>query len=63
MIKPKKLLPGSTIGIVSPASPSENRSEVPRTKEYLESLGYKVAVAKNVNKSKGLTAGSEDERV
>ena len=63
MIKPKKLLPGSTIGIVSPASLSENRSEVPRTKEYLESLGYKVAVAKNVNKTKGLTAGSEDERV
>ena len=63
MIKPARLKEGATIGIISPASPSENRSEVTRTKEYLEGLGYKVVVAKNVNKTKGITAGSEDDRV
>ena len=63
MIKPRKLKKGDTIGIISPASPSETKSEVIRTKEFLEALGYKVAIAKNVNKTKGLTAGSEEDRV
>ncbi len=63
MIKPARLKEGATIGIISPASPSEKRSEIPRTREYLERMGYKVVIAKNVNKTKGLTAGSEEDRV
>ena len=63
MIKPKKLGPGDTIGVVSPASPSENRSEVYRAKEYLENLGYKVVIGKNVNKTKGFTAANEQDRI
>ena len=39
MIKPKRLSPGDTIGVISPASPSENRSEVFRAKEYIEAMG------------------------
>ena len=50
MIKPKRLQEGATIGVISPASPSENRSEVVRAKEYLEGLGYKVVIGKNVMK-------------
>lgn len=63
MIKPKKLLPGATIGVISPASPSEKKSEIIRAQEYTESLGYKVVIGKNVNKTKGITAASEDERI
>ena len=63
MMKPKRLSPGDTIGVVSPASPSENRSEIQRAKEYLENLGYQVVIGKNVNKTKGFTAASEQDRI
>ncbi|MDD6043262.1 MAG: LD-carboxypeptidase [Eubacteriaceae bacterium] len=62
MIKPKALKKGDTIGVVSPASPSEKRSEVARAKAYLEEKGYRVVIGKNVNKTKGFTAASEDDR-
>lgn len=62
MIKAKRLEKGDTIGVVSPASPSENRSEIIRAKEYLEAMGYKVVIGRNVNKTKGFTAASEQER-
>ncbi len=62
MIRPKKLSKGDTIGIVSPASPSINKSEVTRGIETLEEWGYKVVLGKNVNKTKGFVAGSEEER-
>lgn len=62
MIKAKRLEKGNTIGVVSPASPSENRSEIVRAREYLENLGYKVVIGRNVNKTKGFTAASEQER-
>lgn len=62
MRKAKRLKPGDTIGVVSPASPSSARSEVTRAKEYLERLGYRVEVGRNVNLKKGFTAASEQER-
>lgn len=62
MIKPKKLRAGDTIGVVSPASPSEAPSEIVRAKEYLEAMGYRVVIGKNVNKTKGFTAASEQDR-
>ena len=62
MIKAKHLKKGNTIGVVSPASPSENRSEIDRAKEYLENLGYKVVIGRNVNKTKGFTAAGEQDR-
>ena len=62
MIKAKRLKKGDTIGVVAPASPSENRSEISRAKEYLEAMGYKVVIGKNVNKTKGFTSASEQDR-
>lgn len=62
MIKPRKLKLGDTIGVVSPASPSEKNSEVVRGVETLERLGYKIVLGKNVNKCKGFVAASEEER-
>ena len=53
---------GNTIGIISPASPSERKSDVVRASEYLQELGYKVVIGKNVNKLKGFVAASEEER-
>jgi len=60
--KAKRLEPGNTIGVISPSSPSEKKSEVVRGVETLESLGYKVVLSKNLNKTKGFTAGSEEDR-
>lgn len=60
--KPKHLEKGDTIGVVSPASPSQKRSEVFRAAETLEQMGYKVVIGKNVNKSKGFVAANEEER-
>lgn len=62
MKKAKRLEPGNTIGVISPSSPSEKKSEVVRGVETLESLGYKVVLSKNLNKTKGFTAGSEEDR-
>lgn len=62
MIKPKRLEKGDTIGVISPASPSEKNSDVIRASEFLEGLGYKIVIGKNVNKLKGFVAASEEER-
>ncbi len=62
MQKPKKLKFGDTIGVISPASPSESPAEIPRAKDYLESMGFRVAVAENVDKRKGFVAASEEAR-
>jgi len=62
MIKAKRLQKGDTIGVVSPASPSATRSEVPRAIEYIEALGYRVVLGDNVNKRHGYTAATEEER-
>jgi muramoyltetrapeptide carboxypeptidase len=62
MNRPKKLQKGDTIGVISPASPSEKNSEVQRAVETMEEWGYRVALGKNVNKTKGFVAASEEER-
>lgn len=62
MEKAKRLCRGDTIGVVSPASPSENKSEVTRGIETLEAMGYKVKLGRNVNKRKGFVAATEAER-
>lgn len=62
MIKPPALKKGDVIGVVSPASPSETKSEITRAAETLEAMGYKVLIGKNVNKRKGFVAASEEER-
>lgn len=62
MIRPKRLEKGDTIGVVSPASPSENAYEIPRAVEYLENMGYRVVLGSNVNRTKGFTAASEKDR-
>lgn len=62
MIKAKKLSPGDTIGVISPASRSESISEIQRAQETWESWGYRVVFAKNLNRKNGFTAGTPAER-
>ena len=63
MIKPRKLNPGDTIAIISPSSPTKDPTAVPRGKEYLESLGYKVVLGKHVDEWRAnYVAASEEAR-
>ncbi len=63
IIKPNKLSQGDTIGIVSPASSPDDVAKIESGVNYLEKLGYRVEVGKNVGKSAGYLAGSDDERL
>ncbi len=63
IIKPKKLLPGDTIGIISPASSPVNLTKIEDGVKYLESLGYKVLVGENVGNTRGYLAGTDSERL
>ena len=48
IVKPKRLKPGEVIGIISPASSPEDLSKINRGVTYLEKLGYRVEIGKNV---------------
>jgi muramoyltetrapeptide carboxypeptidase len=61
-LKPKRLIPGDTIAIVSPASPSLTTVHQERGIEALERLGYRVVIAKHTNDRHLLFAGNEKER-
>lgn len=63
IIKPKRLQPGDTIGIISPASSPDDLSKINRGIEYLEKLGYRVEVGKNVGSQAGYLAGSDAQRL
>lgn len=59
---PKKLSPGDTIALVAPSEPVE-REDVTKTKQYLESLGYKLKTGKHLFFKIGdYTAGTIEDR-
>lgn len=62
-IKPKKLQKGDLIGIISPASSIDDPSKIDKGVSYLENLGYRVILGKNVGKYKGYLAGDDNERL
>lgn len=61
-MKSKMLKKGDTIGVISPSSPSYNKSSLWRGVEALENWGFKVVVGKNVDKKNGFFAGTDEER-
>ena len=63
ILKPKKLLNGDLIGLISPASAVDEISKVEQGVKYFEKLGYKVEVGKNIGKLHGYLAGSDEERL
>lgn len=63
IIKPKRLSKGDLIGIISPASSPSDLTRIESGARYLEKLGYRVEVAKNVGKYHGYLAGTDEERL
>ena len=61
-IKPKRLQPGDTIAVVSPASPPPDARNIDRAVAMLEALGFKVKLAPNARRRHGFLAGSDRER-
>ena len=62
LIKPEKLKKGEVIGIISPASSPLDPSKLASGVKYLEKLGYRVEIGKNVGKVNGYLAGTDQER-
>ncbi len=61
--KPESLRNGDTIGIISPASSPDDLSRINKGVAYLERLGYRVEVGKNVGRYSGFLAGTDQERL
>lgn len=60
--RPPRLLPGSTIGIVAPASAPPNPHNIDRGVAVLEKLGFRVKLAPKVRSRLGFLAGTDRER-
>lgn len=64
ILKPQPLKPGSTIGIISPASPQRDPDRLHRGITYLESKGYEVKIGKYALESHaGYLAGTDEQRI
>ncbi len=62
MIKPPRLNPGDTVGIVAPASPPAEPDLINRAVAAVEHLGFKPQVAPNARKRLGFLAGTDAQR-
>ncbi len=60
--KPPRLHPGDTVGVVAPASPWENRSELLRAISALEAWELRVKVGAHVDDRHGYLAGRDEDR-
>lgn len=61
-VRPPRLRPGSVLGVVAPASPVYNRSEIARAVAVLEGLGFRVKLGKHVRDRHGYLAGEDAAR-
>jgi len=62
IIKPKRLSPGETVGLIAPAGYVDD-NEFNRAIQNIESLGFKTMVGKNVRRQYGFLAGTDAERL
>jgi muramoyltetrapeptide carboxypeptidase len=61
-LNPPRLRKGDVIGIVSPASTPSAQEKVDKGVCYLEGLGYRVKIGRNVMAQYGYLAGTDKER-
>lgn len=54
---------GDTIGVISPSSPTYNKSTLIRGVETLKKWGYNVVLSEHINRKNGFFAGTDEERV
>lgn len=61
-IKPRRLAPGDTVGLVAPANATFQSIELQIAKESLEALGFKVLVGGHLLDRHGYLAGQDKDR-
>lgn len=62
IIKPNRLRRGDTIGICAPASPPASDTKLDQGIIYLEQLGFRIELGKNVLRKNGYLAGTDKQR-
>lgn len=62
LLKPPRLRPGQTVGLVCPATAAFLQEEVEIAKESIEALGLKVREGKSLRSRYGYLAGTDEER-
>lgn len=62
LLKPERLLPGDTIGLIAPASAPPDPKAIDRAAEALERYGFKPKLGKNVRARHGFLAGDDRAR-
>ncbi len=61
-IKPKRLSPGDTVGLVLPATAAFEADEIQFAKEQMEAIGFKVEIAPHAFDKWGYFAGHDRDR-
>ena len=61
LLKPKRLKPGATLGLVAPGS-FITEKELQESQQNLEALGFKVAYSKTILAKEGYLAGTDAQR-
>ncbi|RKQ15631.1 S66 peptidase family protein [Ureibacillus endophyticus] len=61
-IRPKRLQPGDTVGVLAPCSPLAMET-LPEKIDFLEELGLKVKIGKTVGLTGKYLSGTDDERI
>jgi muramoyltetrapeptide carboxypeptidase len=59
---PPRLHPGDLLGIIAPASPTDDPSRIERGVRYLEGLGYRTLLGRHITHRSGYLAGTDAER-
>jgi muramoyltetrapeptide carboxypeptidase len=62
LVKPKRLAPGDTAGLVAPANATFQSAELQIAKESLEALGLKVKIGSHLLDRHGYLAGQDKDR-
>lgn len=62
VLKPERLCPGDTVGLITPASAPPDPKSIERAAAALEKLGYKPKLGKNIRARHGFIAGTDRER-
>jgi muramoyltetrapeptide carboxypeptidase len=62
LIRPPRLNPGDTLGIIAPASAVPDPKNVDRAVAVLEKLGYRIKFARHAHRRLGYLAGTDRER-
>ncbi len=62
IIKPKRLSPGDTVGLVLPATAAFEADEIQFAKEQMEAIGFKVIIGKHAFDKWGYFAGHDRDR-